>query len=61
MPSWDVDGAGENGEGVVRGRKTISMLSLDGGGSRGVMEAVVLDTIFKMATLLIEKPSEMPR
>ena len=49
--------------GSLRGRrrKTAAILSLDGGGSRGVMELVVLDAIYKMATLIIEKPQKMLR
>ena len=42
-------------------RKTASILSLDGGGSRGVMECVVLDAIYNMATLILEHPDKMPR
>lgn len=41
-------------------RKTASILSLDGGGSRGVMECVVLDAIYNMATLILEHPDKMP-
>ena len=41
--------------------KTASILSFDGGGSKGVMELVVVDAIFRLATLLIETPKQMPR
>ncbi len=36
--------------------KNVDILSFDGGGSRGVMEAVILDDIMKLVTLLIEDP-----
>ena len=42
-------------------RKTASILSLDGAGTRGVMECVVLDAIYDMATLILEQPDKMPR
>ena len=43
------------------GRKTAAILSLDGGGSRGVMELVVLDVIFRMLTVIVKNPKKMPR
>ena len=42
-------------------RKTTGILSFDGGGSKGVMEVVVLDVVFRMATLIKEKPKVMHR
>ena len=44
-----------------RGKKTVALLSFDGGGSRGVMEIVIVDIIFKMATIILENPTEMKR
>ncbi len=44
-----------------RGKKTAALLSFDGGGSRGVMEIVIVDIIFKMATMILRNPTEMKR
>ena len=42
-------------------RKTAAILSFDGGGSRGVMELVVLDAIYRLLTLIVKDPKKMPR
>ena len=42
-------------------RRGVAILSFDGGGSRGVMECVVLDAIFKLVTAIIRQPNNMPR
>ena len=44
-----------------RQKRTAGVLSFDGGGSKGVMELVVTDYVFKMATMIINNPEEMPR
>ena len=43
------------------GRKTAAILSLDGGGSKGVMELVVLDAMYRMLTVIVKTPHKMPR
>ena len=36
--------------------KDINVLSFDGGGSKGVMEAIILEDIMNTATLLVKEP-----
>ena len=43
------------------GQKTAAILSFDGGGSRGVMELVVLDAVYRMLTIIMKKPEAMRR
>ena len=44
-----------------RRKKTVALCSFDGGGSRGVMELVMADVVFKVATVILRNPNEMPR
>ena len=37
----------------------IHVLSLDGGGSRGIMESIMLGHIMDLSTLMTEKPSKI--
>jgi len=39
-------------------QKNVSILSLDGGGARGIMESITLGHLMSLATLMAEKPSE---
>ena len=36
--------------------KEVNVLSFDGGGSKGVMEAIILEDIMKAARLLVSEP-----
>ena len=40
-------------------RKEIHVLSLDGGGSRGIMESIMLGHIMNLATIMKENPEEI--
>ena len=45
---------------AARGSKrTAGILSFDGDGSKGVMELVIADVVFRMATLIIKNPEKM--
>ena len=44
----------KNGE---KGQKELNILSLDGGGSRGIMESIMLGHIMNLATVIKENPS----
>ena len=37
----------------------IHVLSLDGGGSRGIMESIMLEHIMDLSTLMTKKPSKI--
>ena len=41
--------------------KKCNVLSFDGGGSRGLMEAMIIDDIMKMATLMKNCPEDVER
>ena len=41
--------------------KKCNVLSFDGGGSRGLMEAIIIDDIMKMATLMKNHPKEVEK
>ena len=40
-----------------KGQKELNILSLDGGGSRGIMESIMLGHIMNLATIITENPS----
>ena len=40
-----------------KGQKELNILSLDGGGSRGIMESIMLGHIMNLATIMTENPS----
>ena len=40
-------------------RKEVNVLSFDGGGSRGVMEMIILEDIMNSATLLTTEPKKI--
>ena len=40
-------------------KKEIYILSFDGGGSRGIMEAIMLDHIMKIATIMHDQPDHI--
>ena len=46
----------KNGE---KGQKELNILSLDGGGSRGIMESIMLGHIMNLATIMTENPSNI--
>ena len=37
-------------------RKNVHILSLDGGGSRGIMELILLDHIMNLTTVMVKNP-----
>ena len=41
--------------------KDINVLSFDGGGSKGVMEAIILEDIMNTTTLLVKEPKTIER
>ena len=40
-----------------KGQKELNILSLDGGGSRGIMESIMLGHIMNLATIMTKNPS----
>ena len=44
---------------LFRTEKKINVLSFDGGGSRGVMEVEILDSIMCLATLIQREPEKL--
>ena len=42
---------------IEKGQKELNILSLDGGGSRGIMESIMLGHIMNLATIMTENPS----
>ena len=50
---------GEKCEAYRNRNKGFDVLSFDGGGTKGVMEAVIVKDIMNMATLLIENPEKI--
>ena len=42
---------------IEKGQKELNILSLDGGGSRGIMESIMLGHIMNLATIIKENPS----
>ena len=40
-------------------KNEVYVLSFDGGGSRGIMEAIMLDHIMKIATLMRDQPEDI--
>ena len=57
--TFDVAAASDAASSSYVGRKTAPILSLDGGGSKGVMELVVLDAIYRI--VIVKTPHKMPR
>ena len=50
---------GEKSEAYRNRNKGFDVLSFDGGGTKGVMEAVIVKDILNMATLLIRNPEKI--
>ena len=50
---------GEKSEAYRNRNKGFDVLSFDGGGTKGVMEAVIVKDIMNMATLLIQNPEKI--
>ena len=50
---------GEKSEAYRKRNKGFDVLSFDGGGTKGVMEAVIVKDIMNMATLLIRNPEKI--
>ena len=44
---------------VSNDAKPIHVLSFDGGGSRGLMEAIMIDEIMKLATIMRDNPEKL--
>ena len=40
-------------------KKTVNVLSMDGGGSRGLMEVLLIQDIFLICTLMMRNPKEI--
>ena len=40
-------------------RKNVHILSLDGGGSRGIMEVILLDHIMNLTTVMVKNPEHI--
>ncbi|XP_046841011.1 uncharacterized protein LOC124435104 [Xenia sp. Carnegie-2017] len=46
-------------KGKEASKKTIDILSLDGGGSRGILELKILDDVLRLATIVLRNPDDV--